>query len=81
MLKNLLIYHRIVSLVSDGANLAVGAGQELAVVHRLAEPDVVKVEHVVDPVPLSYFFPAKYARLENLGLCPTYSDDWLHFGP
>ena len=50
-------------LVSDGADLAVGARQELAVVHRLAEPDVVEVEHVVDPVPLSNLLPAKYERL------------------
>ena len=51
------------SLVSDGADLAVGARQELAVVHRLAESHVVKVEHVVDPVPLSNLLPVKQGRL------------------
>ena len=44
-------------LVSDGADLAVGARQELAVPHRLGEPHVVEVEHVVHPVELTYLFP------------------------
>ena len=46
-------------LVSDGADLAVCARQELAIPHRLGEPHVVEVEHVVHPVELTYLFPVE----------------------